>query len=156
MAVPPSKSTPGKSASPKTAAHKTAPRKAAPKAAQSTLAKSAPKSSAPIIKVVSDAPAKALSSATPAVLRKKELIERVVATSGAKKKDAKPAIEAVLEVLGKALAAGEDLNLPGLGKVMIKRRKEQPSATVLTCRIRQPKKPAVGTNPPLAKPIEGR
>jgi len=72
-----------------------------------------------------------------AVLRKKELIERVVARSGVKKKDAKPAIEAMLAVLGEALAAGEDLNLQPLGKVMVKRTNQQKNAKVMVCRIRQ-------------------
>ena len=71
------------------------------------------------------------------VLRKKELIERVVARSGVKKKDAKPTIEAMLAVLGEALAAGEELNLQPLGKVMVKKTKELPNAKMMVCRIRQ-------------------
>jgi len=71
------------------------------------------------------------------VLRKKELIERVVARSGIKKKDAKPVIEAMLAVLGEALASGEDLNLQPLGKVMVKRVKEHTNAKVMVTRIRQ-------------------
>ena len=73
------------------------------------------------------------------VLRKKELIERVVIRSGIKKKDAKPTVEAMLAVLGEALAAGEELNLQPLGKVMVKREKELPNAKVMVCRIRQRK-----------------
>ena len=79
------------------------------------------------------------------VLRKKELIERVVARSGVKKKDAKPTIEAMLAVLGEALAGGEELNLQPMGKVMVKRVKEQPNAKVMTCRIRQRKAGAGST-----------
>jgi DNA-binding protein HU-alpha len=75
-------------------------------------------------------------SPTP-MLRKKELIERVVVRSGIKKKDAKPVIEAMLAVLGEALANGEDLNLQPLGKVMVKRVKEQTNAKVMVTRIRQ-------------------
>ncbi|MCK0103622.1 HU family DNA-binding protein [Pseudohalocynthiibacter sp. F2068] len=70
-------------------------------------------------------------------LRKKELIERVVARSGIKKKDAKPVIEAMLAVLGASLADGDDFVLPPFGKVKVKRTKEQPGAKVFTCRIRQ-------------------
>ena len=73
----------------------------------------------------------------PPVLRKKELIERVVARSGIKKKDAKPVIEAMLSVLGESLANGEDLNLQPLGKVMVKRVKEHANAKVMVTRIRQ-------------------
>jgi len=71
------------------------------------------------------------------VLRKKELIERVVERSGVKKKDAKPTIEAMLAVLGEALAAGEELNLQPLGKVMVKKTKELANAKMMVCRIRQ-------------------
>ena len=82
-------------------------------------------------------PAAAAKAAEVPVLRKKELIERVVARSGVKKKDAKPAIEAMLAVLGEALAAGEELNLQPLGKVMVKKTKELANAKMMVCRIRQ-------------------
>jgi DNA-binding protein HU-alpha len=75
-------------------------------------------------------------------LKKKELIERVVLKSGLKRRDVKPAVEAMLEVLGDALAGGEDLNLQPMGKFMVKRTKEMPNAKVLTVRIRQPKRTA--------------
>ena len=94
--------------------------------------KVAKKTATPVVEPVAAAP----------MLRKKELIERVVARSGVKKKDAKPAIEAMLAVLGEALAAGEDLNLQPLGKVMVKRTKELPNAKVMVCRIRQRKESA--------------
>ncbi|WP_428541182.1 HU family DNA-binding protein [Profundibacter sp.] len=105
-----------------------------------TSSKTPPRKPAPVKKT----PAKpAVQTAKPAkpvevpVLRKKELIERVVVRSGVKKKDAKPAIEAMLAVLGEALAAGEDLNLQPLGKVMVKKTKELPNAKMMVCRIRQ-------------------
>ncbi len=102
----------------KTPPRKTTPRKTAP-------AKPAAK------------PAAAVKAAEVPVLRKKELIERVVARSGVKKKDAKPTIEAMLAVLGEALAAGEELNLQPLGKVMVKKTKELANAKMMVCRIRQ-------------------
>lgn len=73
------------------------------------------------------------------VLKKKELIERVVEASGLKKKDVKPTVEAVLAVLGRAIANGEDLNLQPLGKLMVKNRAEKPNGTVINCRLRQAK-----------------
>ncbi|WP_082181981.1 HU family DNA-binding protein [Aestuariivita boseongensis] len=72
-------------------------------------------------------------------LRKKELIELVVERSGAKKKDAKPAIEAALAVLGEALADGRELNLKPFGKLKIARQEEKSNGTVIVCRVRQPK-----------------
>lgn len=72
-------------------------------------------------------------------LRKRDLIEAVVARSGVKKRDAKPAIEAALAVLGEALAEGRMLNLPPFGKVKVVRTKELDHAQVLMARIRQRK-----------------
>lgn len=72
-------------------------------------------------------------------LKKTDLVDAVVELSGIKKKFAKPAIEAALEVLGEALAEGRDLNLRPLGKVKIQKSKELANGTVITARIRQPK-----------------
>ncbi|SEF94636.1 HU family DNA-binding protein [Jhaorihella thermophila] len=80
---------------------------------------------------------KAAASEPAPDLRKKELIDRVVATSGVKKRDAKPAAEATLAVLGEMLAEGRELNLPGLGKVRINRVEEKDGARVIVCRVRQ-------------------
>jgi len=84
-------------------------------------------------------------------LRKKVLIDRVVARSGIKKKDAKPVVEAMLAVLGEALDKGEDMNLQPLGKVMVKREMEKPNAKIMICRIRQARPMAKGPKDPLAK-----
>ena len=72
-------------------------------------------------------------------LRKKELIDRVVSKNGAKRKDAKPVVEAMLDVLGDALAQGEELNLQPFGKLKINRQKEMAGAKVFVCKIRQRK-----------------
>ncbi|WP_223421131.1 HU family DNA-binding protein [Tateyamaria pelophila] len=71
------------------------------------------------------------------MMRKKELINAVVAKSGIKKKDAKPVIEAMLEVLGSALQDGRELNLQPLGKVKVNREKKLAVGKVLITRIRQ-------------------
>lgn len=73
-------------------------------------------------------------------LRKKELIEMVVARSGAKKKDAKPVIEAMLAVLGETVASGRELNLQPFGKLKINRRETKANGRVVMCRLRQPLK----------------
>jgi DNA-binding protein HU-alpha len=70
-------------------------------------------------------------------MKKVELVDAVVERSGIKKKDAKPAIEAALAILGEALADGRDLNLRPLGKVKVQRTKEMANGSVLTVRIRQ-------------------
>jgi DNA-binding protein HU-alpha len=71
------------------------------------------------------------------VMRKRELINAVVAKSGIKKKDAKPVIEAMLSVLGSALQDGRELNLQPMGKVKVNREKKLAEGKVLIARIRQ-------------------
>lgn len=76
-------------------------------------------------------------SVAPAELKKKELIEAVVERSGVKKKFAKPVIEAMMEVMGEALAEGREMNLQPLGKVKINRIKTVSNGKVVMTRIRQ-------------------
>lgn len=71
-------------------------------------------------------------------LRKKELINQAVKLSGIKKRDAKPAIEAALAVLGKALSEGRELNLQPFGKLKVAHRKKGINGQVIKARIRQP------------------
>ena len=70
-------------------------------------------------------------------LKKPALIDRVVERSGGKKRDVKPVVEAMLDVLGQALDNGEELVLPPLGKVKVTRRKPLANGEVLTARIRR-------------------
>ena len=125
MATPTKKPTPRKAlAGKKTVAKKPA-------------AKKAPVKKAPVS--ATSAVAKPCTAAPDLALRKKQLIERVVARSGIKKKDAKPTIEATLAILGEALEAGEEMNLQPFGKIMIKREIDKPNARVFVCRIRRRK-----------------
>ena len=87
-------------------------------------------------------------------LRKKELIDRVVAASGMKKKDVKPVVEATLAVLGQALSDEEPMNLQPLGKVIINRRKELANGEVLITRIRRSSRAVEAVETPLADPQE--
>ena len=57
--------------------------------------------------------------------------------SGVKKKDAKPVVEAMLAVLGEALADNRELNIQPLGKVKVRRAKQMPNGRVLVTKIRQ-------------------
>lgn len=75
-----------------------------------------------------------------ASLRKKELIEAVVERSGCKKRDVKPAVESLLEILGDALANQRELVLPPFGRFKIKRRKEQTNGRVMVVHIKQNQK----------------
>ncbi|SEK29439.1 DNA-binding protein [Roseovarius nanhaiticus] len=73
-----------------------------------------------------------------APLKKQELIAQVVERSDIAKKHAKPVIEAMLEVLGEAIAEGRELNLQPMGKIKRKRLKETAKARVVVANIRQP------------------
>lgn len=135
-----------------TAAKKKATPKAATKVTKKVAPKTAPQIAAkPVVaKVVNAAPAAEKTAPTaPAVeapvLRKKELIDRVVARSGIKKKDAKPTIEAMLAVLGEALQKGEELNLHPMGKMKVTRVIEKPNATVMVTKVRRRLETAGGT-----------
>ncbi len=88
------------------------------------------------LSVVSD---RDVAAAEAGQLKKPELIEAVVARSNVRKKFAKPVIEAMMEVLGEAIAQERELNLEPLGKVKYNRAKEDEKARVLHTRIRQNK-----------------
>lgn len=71
------------------------------------------------------------------VMRKKELIEAAVARAGVKKRDAKPAIEAALAILGETLVSGRGLNMPELGKVKVQNSKDLEEVQVVNLRLRR-------------------
>ncbi|WP_291731970.1 HU family DNA-binding protein [Leisingera sp. F5] len=83
-----------------------------------------------------------VAAASPVVaapeLNKKELVELAVERSGVKKKDAKPVVEAVLALLGQAVAEGRELNLKPFGKLRINRSQERSNGKVFVCKLRQP------------------
>lgn len=70
-------------------------------------------------------------------LRKKELFDLVVERSGMKKKDVKPVVEAMLAVLGDALAEQREMDLQPLGKVKVQRGKELSDGRALVLKLRQ-------------------
>ncbi|MDO6592071.1 hypothetical protein DS901_06115 [Loktanella sp. D2R18] len=80
----------------------------------------------------------------PVVLKKPQLFNEVVARTGLKKRDVKPAVEAALAVIGEALARGEELILPPMGKTRIIKSKElNNGASLLTMKFRTAKVDAV-------------
>ncbi len=83
-------------------------------------------------------------------LKKKDLIEAVAAKVDVKKTDVKATVEAVLEILGETLAKGQGINVPPLGRVMIKNSKSGANAHVMNVRIRQ-SKAAAGEGAPKGK-----
>ncbi|MEP4198249.1 MAG: HU family DNA-binding protein [Aliishimia sp.] len=78
---------------------------------------------------------------TAPVLRKKELLDAVAEKSGQKRKDVKPVVEAMLAVMGEAIAQDQELNLPPFGKLKIQRVKETGNGRITIAKLRQPKAP---------------
>ena len=81
--------------------------------------------------------AKAEAAPAGETLRKADFVDRVVEVCGVKKRDAKPAVEAALAELAKALIAGEELQLPPLGKLRVAKVRElDGGAKMLTLKLR--------------------
>lgn len=109
--------------------------KTASKAASPRAAKTA---KAPAVSVVKDVP----TTAGLSELKKRELMDLVVERADVKKKYAKPVIEAMMEVLGEALAQERPLNLQPMGRVLPQRVKDVGKHRVIITRIRQSKERA--------------
>ena len=123
-----------KTAKPSTAASKTAKSpKTTTKSKPTTASGKVPKAKAVKPTVVTETSAVPLGPA----MRKKELIERVVARSGIKKKSVKPVLEAVLAELGEALADDRELVLPPFGKAKINRKKMLAKGRIIIVKLRQ-------------------
>ena len=137
---------PAKDAAKKTAAKPKASAKA-PVAAKATAAKTALK--AKPAKRSSAKPKAAASDGAKVAVRLKDLIDRVVATLGVKKKDAKPVIEATLKHLGDALEAGEAMILQPLGRIRVNKAKGTASGDMLTVKLKRP-----GAGKPAGKPAQ--
>lgn len=74
--------------------------------------------------------------ADPGTLRLKELVDRVVASTGGKKKGTKEIVEATLTQLGLALQNGEMLNLPEFGKLRVARPQGAAPGSAMTLKLR--------------------
>jgi hypothetical protein len=83
----------------------------------------------PALKVVE----KPAAAAKPAGFKLKDLVDQVASATGAKKPDAKKAVEATLTAISAALKSGSDLALPPLGKLRIAKA----AGSVLTLKLRQ-------------------
>jgi|SRR6056297_268032 len=128
------------------------------KATSSSTRSSASKKSSSIAKPTQDANAPApevVGEMTAVVegpeMKKKELIEAVCARTDVKRKFAKPVIEAMMEVLGEAIAEGRVLNLQPMGKMVSKRSKETANARVSVLRVRQSKSAGITQSPETVK-----
>lgn len=77
------------------------------------------------------------SEASPDQLRIKELLERVAVATDLNKNKVRAIAEATLNELGKALAAGEGVNLPQLGKIRIVNTRTEEQGMILTLKLRR-------------------
>lgn len=137
---------------------------AAPKAAKKTAAKSTAKTATKTTTKRSKTPAarrvepvvvkEVQSTVSDVALRKKAFIDKVTEQSGVKRRDAKAALEAALVVLGEAIAEGQDINLPGLGKIKVTRSKTLANGKVFMTRVRQPLAKAPSDDTPTDKTPE--
>lgn len=93
----------------------------------------APEAEAPTPEVVTDV----TSVVTAPELKKRELLDLVAERSGLRKNQIKPAVEAMMEILGEAIAEGRELNLEPFGKLKHQRAKETGNARVTVAKIRQ-------------------
>ncbi len=102
------------------------------------MAKTTRKSaSQPADAVATDDPAADEAAPRPAPLGRGEFMDRVATACGSSKADVKPVVQAVLTELGKALAAGQDMNLMPLGKIKITRENPIEGGRMFVVRIRQ-------------------
>ncbi len=127
--------------------------------AKATVTKTAVTKSAEALENTSDASAnEVVELPLPAEgrlgMKKKELVEKVVARSGVKKRDAKPAVEAALAILGEALSEGRELNLTPFGKLKVTRMKRGNNGQIIHARVRQPEEPENSLPHPLAHAAE--
>jgi DNA-binding protein HU-alpha len=115
VAMPVAKTPAAKTSAPKSPAQKAlAPKTPAPKAsvAKPRARPAAQAKPAPEAQVVAAASALVSAVGETIALRKKDLVDRVVAASGAKKKQVKDIVAHTLKVLGDAIGKGEQLHLP--------------------------------------------
>ncbi|MFN3208893.1 MAG: HU family DNA-binding protein [Roseovarius sp.] len=101
-----------------------------------TAAKDADTPVKPDLEVVTE---KSAADLVTSELKKPELLRLVADRADLNKNKVKPVVEAMLEVLGEALAEGRELNLKPFGKIKINRQKDVGNARVTVAKIRQSK-----------------
>lgn len=125
--------TPGKPAQPKLA-----PVTPGPKTVTVSVPKATPVPSAQSKQIAPEAqPAPA--GASDDLIKKGDLLDQIVDTTGVKRADAKSVMEALFALLADHLIADKQLQLPPLGKIkVVKSKPVGQGATALTLRVRTP------------------
>ncbi|MFU8824481.1 HU family DNA-binding protein [Yoonia sp.] len=87
-----------------------------------------------------DTPAANEPPADTAQFKKPDLLEQIVARTTLKKRDAKTAVDAALTIIGEAIARGDDVVLPPLGKLRVIKSKDLgEGAQAVTLKLRTTK-----------------
>lgn len=88
-------------------------------------------------------------------LKRPDLIEAIAKRVSLKRSEAKMVFDVVLDEIGKALDASDEVVVPPLGKFMVKKRMEKPGGTMLTLKLkRAAEDPTAGDLAPLAETDE--
>lgn len=122
-----------------TTVKKTSTRKVAPKVVT-------PEVTEPVAEIAEASDSNVTKIETVKVVRRKELVERIAASSGVKPNLIKSVLDAVLKEIGDVMSSGEVLQVQPLGKMSVNRRKDLPDGEVLICKLRRKnpvEKPAV-------------
>lgn len=73
------------------------------------------------------------------MLKIKDMVDRVIATSGVtNRKNVRQVVEATLAELVKSLQAGEVTNLPGIGRLRVNNQREDETGLHMTLKLRRP------------------
>jgi DNA-binding protein HU-alpha len=70
-----------------------------------------------------------------AQIKKKDMVERVATASGVKKADVKAVLDATFVLIAERLAAGDELQVPPLGRLRMLREKDTGRARIATLRL---------------------
>ena len=101
--------------------------------------------------VEATAAVRASGSADDDRLKRPDLIEAIAKRVSLKRSEAKMVFDVVLDEIGKALDASDEVVVPPLGKLMVKKRLEKPGGNMLTIKLkRADADPAAGDVAPLA------
>jgi DNA-binding protein HU-alpha len=68
-------------------------------------------------------------------VKKKDFVEKVTAAAGVKKAEARAVVDAALAIIADRVLAGDELNLPPLGKLRLMKEKDTGKARIATLRL---------------------
>lgn len=89
--------------------------------------------------VDTEAGAEAGTKTRSAMLHKKRLVDLVAASSGVKKKAVKSVVEAALAEMAAALARGDVLSVPPLGRITVNKMRQGQNKDIMVLRVKRAK-----------------